>query len=147
MPSTLSRAVTVLIALATLSTFADDYPQWMGPKRDGVWREKSVAHAFPPSGPNVKWRAPVAAGSAGPAVATGKVNVPDRAQRQGQSAPRTPFHRAARRGVERILCLADHPGIERRAVEHAADSTVSNAGAPRAAATIAVPAGRVYTLG
>src|SRR5688572_29158650 len=147
MPSTLTRAVSVLVALITVSTFADDYPQWMGPKRDGVWREKSVAHAFPPSGPSVKCRAPVAAGYAGPAVAAGKVIVTDFTLKQGQSNPRNPFNRAALPGVERILCLDDNTGKELWKVEHDADYTVSYAGGPRATPTIDVPAGRVYTLG
>ena len=48
---------------------ADDWPQWMGPQRDGVWRETGVLTKFPADGPKVLWRAKVAGGYAGPAVA------------------------------------------------------------------------------
>ena len=56
---------------------AGDWPQWMGPKRDNVWREPGVIDKFPPGGPKVKWRAPVAWGYSGPAVADGRVYVMD----------------------------------------------------------------------
>ena len=49
----------------------------MGPKRDNVWREDGIVEKFPPGGPKVLWRTPVAGGYAGPAVAGGKVYVTD----------------------------------------------------------------------
>src|SRR5437764_14737834 len=52
---------------------ADDWPQWMGPKRDNVWREDGVLDKFPPGGAKAVWRVPVGMGYAGPAVAGGKV--------------------------------------------------------------------------
>ena len=52
---------------------ADDWPQWRGPMRDGVWREDGVLEQFPPEGPPVRWRTPVGPGFSGPAVAGGQV--------------------------------------------------------------------------
>ena len=52
---------------------ADDWPQWRGPLRDGVWREDGVLERFPPEGPPVRWRTPIGAGFSGPAVASGRV--------------------------------------------------------------------------
>src|SRR5262249_48231309 len=57
---------------------ADDWPQWLGPQRDGVWREKGLVDKFPPGGPKALWRVPVAAGYGGPAVADGRVYLMDR---------------------------------------------------------------------
>ena len=37
---------------------ADDWPQWMGPRRDNVWREEGVLETFPAEGPRVLWRVP-----------------------------------------------------------------------------------------
>src|SRR5690349_702561 len=68
-------ACTLLIGTAAR---ADDWPQWLGPKRDGVWRETGILDKFPEGGPKVLWRAPIAAGYAGPAVAQGRVYVTDR---------------------------------------------------------------------
>ena len=54
---------------------ADNWPQWMGPQRDNVWREDGLLEKFPEGGPRVVWRVPVAGGYAGPAVAGDKVFV------------------------------------------------------------------------
>ena len=32
---------------------ADDWPQWLGPKRDSVWRETEIVAKFPEGGPKV----------------------------------------------------------------------------------------------
>ena len=34
---------------------ADDWPQWLGSDRDGVWREKGLLDSFPKGGPKVLW--------------------------------------------------------------------------------------------
>jgi len=42
-----------LILLSTAgATRADDWPQWRGPNRDGVWREAGVVERF--DGPRIK---------------------------------------------------------------------------------------------
>ena len=70
MPRTLSLLATIL---ATTLASAADWPQWMGPQRDDVWRETGILDKFPEGGPKVLWRKPVSGGFAGPAVAHGKV--------------------------------------------------------------------------
>jgi uncharacterized protein (TIGR03067 family) len=62
---------------------AEDWPQWLGPRRDGVWRETGLVEKFPPGGPKVLWRVPLAAGYSGPAVADGRVYVMDRRRATG----------------------------------------------------------------
>src|SRR4029453_10056215 len=66
------------IVLVTPILAADDWPQWLGPKRDGVWREAGIVAKFPPVGPKVLWKQPVGGGFAGPAVSNGRVFVMDR---------------------------------------------------------------------
>lgn len=65
------------LALPPLAT-ADDWPQWRGPNRDGVWRETGVAEKL--DGPDIRlrWRAPISGGYSGPTVADGRVYVTDR---------------------------------------------------------------------
>ena len=49
----------VMIVIAALSgsmAAADDWPQWMGPNRDNVWRESGIVKKFPAGGPKVLWR-------------------------------------------------------------------------------------------
>src|SRR5262249_34484926 len=46
-----SVVVTLAIAvLAANAVRADDWPQWRGPKRDGVWRETGILESIPSSG-------------------------------------------------------------------------------------------------
>jgi outer membrane protein assembly factor BamB len=41
----------------TLSSFIDDWPQWRGPKRDGVSTETGLLQQWPAGGPTLAWRA------------------------------------------------------------------------------------------
>ena len=70
---TATLRILAALVLAPAVVQADDWPQWMGPKRDNVWRETGLLDKFPDGGPKVLWRAPVAGGYAGPAVAGGLV--------------------------------------------------------------------------
>ena len=58
----------ILAAGFAMTTRADDWPQWMGPTRDGVYRETGIVDRIPDAGLPVKWRAPLAGGYSGPAV-------------------------------------------------------------------------------
>ena len=64
-----AAAALLLTALATLPARADDWPHWMGPKSDGVWREQGILDKFPAKGPKVLWRKPLGVGYSGPSVA------------------------------------------------------------------------------
>lgn len=67
------------IAMAVvLTASAEDWPQWLGPQRDSVWRETGILEAFPADGPRLRWRTPIGSGYSGPAVADGRVFVMDR---------------------------------------------------------------------
>ena len=90
--------------------FADDWPQWLGPERDSVWRETGIVRKFPTNGPSVRWRTSVAGGYSGPAVAGGRVYVTDRLLAQGVSNPTDPFKTGVIAGSERILCLEQSTG-------------------------------------
>ena len=71
--------------------WADDWPQWLGPQRDGVWRESGLLEAFPKSGPVIAWRTSIGSGYAGPAVANGRVYVADRVLPSRRSHTGEPF--------------------------------------------------------
>ena len=137
-------AVLLCFALASPAV-ADDWPQWLGPQRDGVWREQGVVEKFPPGGPPVRWRTPVGAGYSQPAVAQGKVYVTDRVLKPGAANPENPFDRRSVPGVERVLCLDAKDGKVLWQDEYDAPYTVSYASGPRA--TPAVTGGKVYTVG
>lgn len=57
---------------------ADDWPQWRGPQRDGVWRETGLVEKFSDKQLPSKWRAKISSGYSGPTVADGRVFLTDR---------------------------------------------------------------------
>src|ERR1043165_7155305 len=73
-----SQVVAGLIALCSLGMArAEDWPQWRGPLRDGVWHETNILQSFPPEGLKILWRVPVGTGFSSPVVVQGKVYVTD----------------------------------------------------------------------
>ena len=57
-----------------------------------------------------RWRAKVAAGYSGPAVAAGRVYVMDRHPAEGAKKPANDFGRGTIPGTERVLCLNEVDG-------------------------------------
>src|ERR1041385_5684768 len=97
--------LALLLSASTFQSLADDWPQWLGPKRDSVWRETGILEKFPADGPPIVWRFEIGGGYAGPAVVGGRVYVIDRQLETGTKNPADPFARGIISGSERILCL------------------------------------------
>src|SRR5437867_3233459 len=107
--SPLFLALGVMLVISQ-RTAADDWPQWLGPQRDGIWREKGILEKFPEGGPKVRWKKPVGPGYAGPAVAQGRVYLTDRIVADGTANPADPFAKGRIPGRERVLCLEESDG-------------------------------------
>jgi outer membrane protein assembly factor BamB len=127
------------------SVRADDWPQWLGPKRDGVWRETGILDKFPDGGPPVRWRMAIGPGYTGPAVAQGRVYVMDRKLAADAKKPANDFARGNIPGSERVLCLNEADGKILWVHEYDCPYTVSYPLGPRT--TPIVADNRVYTLG
>lgn len=140
------RLLPLFLVVLTLGStaHADDWPQWLGPKRDSVWHETGIVEKFPESGLTVKWRAPVSLGYSGPAVATGKVFVTDYVRESGEIS-NNPGERKQLTGRERVLCLNAADG--KPIWEHGDKVTykISYPSGPRTTPTVS--GGKVYTLG
>lgn len=132
-------------AFTSPNTQADDWPQWLGPARDGVWRETDIMEAFPTNGLNIRWRTGIGAGYAGPAVANGSVYVHDRKLAPDATNPSNPFERGGIPGTERVLRLNEKDGTVEWTHKYDCVYTVSYASGPRV--TPLVHEGKVYTLG
>jgi outer membrane protein assembly factor BamB len=139
----LLSGVASLICHGALS--ADDWPQWMGPRRDGTWRETGVLTKFPEGGPKVQWRVEIGGGYAGPAAADGRVFVTDYILSEGKQPQPNPGARNKLQGRERILCFDAATGKPLWRHEFDCPYHVSYPAGPRVTPT--VHQGKVYTLG
>lgn len=141
-----SRMLALALTFIASPAFADDWPQWLGPQRDGIWRETNLIDHFPKDGPKVLWRTPIGEGYSGPAVANGKVFITDRILSKGAAAPKNPFDAKSRvEGTERVLCLDEKTGAILWKHEYDCPYQVSYAAGPRT--TPIVSGDKVYTLG
>jgi len=89
---------------------AEDWPQWLGNQRDGVWREDGLLETLPKEGLKALWRVPVGGGYSGPSVQNGKVFISDRMLEKGVTNPSNPFSKSNSKGTERLLCLNETTG-------------------------------------
>lgn len=121
--------VVVVLGIALRST-ADDWPQFLGPRRDGSSREV-VATAWSNDGPKVLWSRSVGAGFAGPVAVGSRVLLH---QRRGEDEVLECFD--ARRGGEPLWSAA-------RPTTYRDDFGFDDG--PRA--TPAVADGKVFTFG
>lgn len=129
------RAVCELSALAlslftACSSRGADWPQFLGPTRNGVYAGPDLAEAWPKEGPTVVWQKKIGAGFSGPVVAAGKLIL---------------FHRLG--DNETVECLDAHNGKPLWTFEYPTayrDDFGFDEG-PRA--TPAIVDGKIYTFG
>ena len=122
----------VMLAFIAPTTTADDWPQWRGPGRDGVWAETGIIDKFERSRLKPIWRAKISSGYCGPTVADGRVYVMDRQVRPKQ--------------IESVHCFDARTGksIWTHSYQCAYRGVQYDAG-PRASVTVSD--GRAYALG
>jgi outer membrane protein assembly factor BamB len=142
---TRTALLAALVACGTGLLHGDDWPQWLGPHRDGVWRETGIVEKLPDEGLKFRWRTPIGGGYTGPAVALGRVYLMDRQLARGITNPANAFARGEIPGTERVLCLNEADGKILWQHEYDCSYTVSYAAGPRA--TPVVHDRKVYTLG
>ena len=125
-----ARGLLLAASLFAMTASAGDWPQFLGPTRDGVYAGPELAAAWPKEGPPVLWQRPVGQGFSGPAVAAGKLIL---------------FHRME--DQEKVECLDAKTGKSIWSFDYATayrDDFGFDEG-PRA--TPAIAEGRVYTYG
>jgi len=126
--------ILILAMCIFIPAFSEDWPEWRGKGRIGIWNESGILDEFSEKGLTVVWRTPIHAGFAGPAVAAGRVFVTDFEATAGL------------KGTERALCLDEKSGkiLWTRAWE-VNYGKISYPVGPRATPTVDVD--RVYIVG
>lgn len=120
-----------LLTLFSVSVaWGEDWPQFLGPNRDGRSSEKGLAESWPKSGPQVVWRRPVGHGYSGPVVAGERVIV---------------FHQPE--GDELLECLHSATGERAWALGYPCDYPGGYGTGPGPRATPSIVADRVYSYG
>jgi outer membrane protein assembly factor BamB len=102
---------------------AEDWPQWRGAQRDGVWKEAGIVSDLPEGQMKWDWSVEIGTGYSGPTVAQGLVYVMDR-QANGNDQ------------TERVLCLDSKTGNVVWQHRYAAPYTIQYRAGPRASVTI-----------
>ena len=148
----LPRPIAMLLASSTVFLYAcsvaraDDWPQWFGPERDGVWREIGLVDKFPTGGPKIRWRTPIGPGYSGPAVAKGHVYVMDRERDKGPDGKPLPAQKTGIPGKERVVCLNAADGNV--VWQHEYDCPYKNLSYPSGPrTTTTIHQSKVYSLG
>ena len=122
----------LLVCLVPMTVVrGEDWPQWRGSLRDGVWRETGIVDRFESAEIEARWRQPIGAGYSGPTVANGYVYVTDRLEEPKQ--------------IEQVHCFDEKSGAKLWSHPYDCEYTVSYTAGPRAAVT--VDEGRAYALG
>ena len=130
-PRLLAIALSLWVGFSP-TAWADDWPQWRGPGRDGVWRESGIIERFASPELTPAWTAPVGPGYSGPTVAGDRVYLTDRV-----TAP-TP--------QERVVCFDRATGRTRWIQAYPCEyHDIDYALGPRAAVTVAD--GRAFAYG
>ena len=137
---TLARCVALAgcVLLTAPPAFANDWPEWRGAGRIGVWSETGIVDELPAE-LNVKWRVPVNSGFSGPAVVDGRVFITDWAEDpESRTLDGTERAIALDEETGEILWIREWPTSYRMLM-------ISYAVGPRATPT--VDGDRVYVVG
>jgi len=111
---------------------AEDWPQWRGVNRDGVWHAEGLVDQLPSGQLPLDWSVEIGAGYSGPTVADGRVYVTDRQTDGGKQS-------------ERVLCLDSSSGKQLWVYTYDAPYTISYTAGPRASVTVA--GGMAFAVG
>ena len=122
--------LAVLFVIAGFAS-ADEWTQWRGENREGVWTETGIIEKFEGEQIPIRWRVPISSGYSGPTVADGRVYVTDRLTKPKQ--------------VERVHCFDWETGEQLWSYTYDCVYKIDYTAGPRA--TVTVHDGLAYALG
>lgn len=81
----IAALINLFIFLFIITSFAQDWPDWRGENRDGVWNETGIIEKFESDVIQQKWSVPIGSGYSGPTVSGGNVYVTDLIEKPTQT--------------------------------------------------------------
>ena len=126
----LTYLIVVLFGIAGFAS-ADEWTQWRGKNREGIWKETGIIEKFEAEQIPIRWRVPISSGYSGPTVADGRVYVTDRLDKPKQ--------------VERVHCFDWETGDQLWSYTYDAVYKIDYTAGPRA--NVTVHDGLAYALG
>jgi outer membrane protein assembly factor BamB len=66
-------AAVGMLSVSALLARAEEWPEWRGPRNDGIVQGEKIADAWPEGGPEKRWEAEVGIGFSSPVAVNGKV--------------------------------------------------------------------------
>ena len=133
----MKHSTFLFITLFVIITFlgchgtVEDWSQWRGDNRDGVWKETGIVEKFDGEQIPIRWSVPIGSGYSGPTVAEGRVYVTDRLTKPKQ--------------VERVHCFDWETGDEIWSYTYDCVYKIDYSAGPRA--NVTAHDGLVYALG
>lgn len=125
-------SLTFIALLIVQVITAQDWPDWRGADRQGIWRETGIVEQFTSDTIPVKWSVEIGPGYSGPTVSQGKVYVTDK--------PDLP------ESTERVLCFDEETG--KKIWEYSYPCEYSGIGYPAGPrASVVIRDGKAYSLG
>jgi len=128
----MKKMLLLVIVFLSVNAFSQDWPDWRGANRDGIWEEHEVVGEFASDTLTPRWSQAIGPGYSGPTVAQGRVFVSDRVEKPAQA--------------ERVLCFDEESGA--LLWEHQYACVYENIGyqaGPRA--SVVIREGKAYSLG
>jgi outer membrane protein assembly factor BamB len=82
----IKMSIFVIVLLAGMANiYAQDWPQYLGPYRNGISDQKGILRSWPQKGPEVLWSVGLGIGFGGPVARDGKVYLLDRDDKVGDN--------------------------------------------------------------
>ena len=127
-----SIIICIVLIFSVLKILAQDWPDWRGENRDGVWNESGIVEKFNSKALIPKWSVTIGAGYSGPTVSNGRIYLMDRLE---QPEP-----------DEGVLCFDEKKG--EKLWEYRYDCVYEGIGYPAGPrASVVIHESKAYSLG
>jgi outer membrane protein assembly factor BamB len=128
----MKRILYYVLIMVLNPVSAQEWSDWRGTNRDGIWKEDGIVNEFRQNPIALKWRVNVGPGYSGPTVSGGKVYLTDKPESES--------------GQERVLCFNAETGAEIWSYSYDCNyETVGYPAGPRA--SVVLSGGKAYSLG